>query len=143
MGDWVIRDGELYHYGVLGMKWGVRRGKYSSAYAKSSKKLNSMDRKANATRLKAAKLSKKALSKEVHARNERTYRKAREIQYKANKLNLKSARLQNRAMKFEKKMAATFKTVKVSDIDPKALEVGRKYAYMLMGGDADDKKRKG
>ena len=25
MGDYIIRDGELYHYGVKGMKWGIRR----------------------------------------------------------------------------------------------------------------------
>ena len=36
---------ELYHYGVLGMKWGVRRGNTAKAYAKASKKLTKLDKK--------------------------------------------------------------------------------------------------
>ena len=36
---------ELYHYGVLGMKWGIRRGNTTKAYAKASKKLTKLDKK--------------------------------------------------------------------------------------------------
>ena len=36
---------ELYHYGVLGMKWGIRRGNTTKAYTKASKKLTKLDKK--------------------------------------------------------------------------------------------------
>lgn len=47
MSEFVYRDGELYHYGVLGMKWGIRRGNTAKAYEKASKKLQKLDKKAD------------------------------------------------------------------------------------------------
>ena len=37
---------ELYHYGVVGMKWGIRRGNAAKAYMKSSRKLDKLNKKA-------------------------------------------------------------------------------------------------
>jgi hypothetical protein len=132
---------DIRHYGVIGMKWGVRRGNYSKTYAKSSKKLKKLDEKAAKKRLESAKLAKKALAKEANATSEKQYRKAREKQFKANKLNLKSAKLQKKAMKFEKQMAKSFANVKIKDIEQKDLELGKKYAYMLASNAGKTKKK--
>lgn len=126
-----MSNDELYHYGVLGMKWGVRRGSASRAFAKASTKATKLKKKASKLQLKSAKLQKKSLKKEMHAKNEKQYQKARKIQFKANKLNLKSAKLQKKAMKWEKKMSKTFANVKVGDISKEHLDAGRQYAYML------------
>ena len=103
---------ELAHYGVLGMKWGVRKDA-SRAYTRATKKKQKLEKKAVETNLKSAKLRSKALKKESRATNERQYRKARQIEFKANKLSLKSARLQQKGLKWTKAMERTFKNYKI------------------------------
>lgn len=46
---------ELYHYGVLGMRWGVRRGRTSQVTAKAQKKLAKLDNKVDKYQRKAYK----------------------------------------------------------------------------------------
>lgn len=125
-------NNELMHYGVLGMKWGVKRGNASRAFAKASKKATSMNTQSTKLHLKSAKLQNKAMKKDAKATTPKQIAKARKIQVKANKLNLKSAKLQKKAMNWEKKMSKTFSQVKVSDIQQKDLDIGRKYVYMLV-----------
>ena len=43
----------LAHYGVLGMRWGVRRGVPSYAYAKATVKKNKLQKRVNETSKKA------------------------------------------------------------------------------------------
>lgn len=130
--DGLISGNELMHYGVLGMKWGVRRGNTSKAFAKAARKANKLESKAMETNLKSAKLAKKALKKEMRATNEDQAKKAREKQFKANKLKLKSAKLKKKAIKWEKRMEKEFANVKKSDISKEHLDAGKRYAYMLL-----------
>lgn len=50
-------DNELMHYGVLGMKWGIRRDR-GRAYTKAKKKMDKLDQKAEKAVQKKEKRSK-------------------------------------------------------------------------------------
>ena len=38
-----MEQNELMHYGVIGMKWGVRRGNVAQAYSKATAKRKKLD----------------------------------------------------------------------------------------------------
>jgi hypothetical protein len=103
---------ELYHYGVLGMKWGVRRATYkansserlakkalkydnkSAVLTKKSEKYhaekdleaaNKKAKKAATYEIKAAKLNKKALKTDSESQRVRLEQKSAKMKYKAAK----------------------------------------------------------
>lgn len=84
--NYAIVDGDLVHYGVPGMKWGVHRALYKSA---SNERLM---KKALKYDKKAAAMTKKSESQ--HAKKDLGY---------ANKKAVKAAKYDKKAAKLEKK----------------------------------------
>lgn len=90
---YVGSEDELLHYGVLGMKWGVRHDK-RRAYQKAVKKLNKIKKKRDAAQAAANKHFQKA-EKRTYSRfgSKKRVRKslsaAKSAQYKANKYSAK------------------------------------------------------
>lgn len=130
-------DEYLQHYGVLGMRWGVRKGNASQAFARSAKKAQRLEKRYNKKADKAVKRQAKAekqLSKvhTVFGHNPKRARRALKAQSKAARANIKATKAQNKIIKWEDNMAKEFANVKIKDISPEHLNIGRDYVHMLM-----------
>ena len=126
---------ELYHYGVLGMKWGVRKGNYSSAYSKGVKKLKKLENKSAKYENKSYKLSAKStkLNRKAYKSGDRDkWGKAIEMDAKAKKYMHKSAKLKNKGRKFYKQMERTFADVPAKSLNKADVDYGRRYASRVL-----------
>ena len=98
--NYVIHNGqlmsteELYHYGVMGMKWGVRRANSKAARAdKLQKKALNYDKR-------SANFTKKA--EKAHAEND--LQKSNKAAVKAAKLDKKAAKIEKKSVKAESEL---------------------------------------
>lgn len=124
----ITTDGELKHYGVLGMKWGVRRGNSARAYEKASKKLRKLDRKADKAVEKAYNKKEKADRKaSSFFASEKSARKA---DFKAQKALRKATVKANKARKWLHEMDKTFKQTPES-LSQEQIDLGKKYTDLM------------
>lgn len=123
--DYIITtDGELKHYGVLGMKWGVRRGNSARAYERASKKLKKLDKKADRLMNKA--YDKKAKADKKAGSFFATEKSARKADFKAQKALRKSVVATRKAQKWLREMESTFKNTPES-LSKEQIDMGRVY----------------
>lgn len=119
---------ELKHYGVLGMKWGVRRGNTARAYEKASKKLTKLNNKVEKQQAKARARADRAERKEnSFLSSERSTNKA--IQ-KAKRSEYVAAKKIKKASNWYKSMEKTFKNTDIK-LTAEQQKLGRRYVDSL------------
>lgn len=115
---------ELYHYGVLGMKWGIRRGNTAKAYVKASKKLTKLDKKVD----KAEALARKRRGQVDAAAASffSTKRSIAKAETRSKKASAKAAIRNRKAERWYKSMEKVFANTDIS-MTKEQVAMGKRY----------------
>lgn len=116
---------ELMHYGVVGMKWGVRKDP-KKAYSKASKKLDKLDKKVSKR--------KDTVSKRTRTYNRSKYgwglRKPEKEKRKLGRAQYKYEKSVRRAAKWVSQMEDEFSKTNVK-LSPAQVKKGKEYVDIL------------
>ena len=115
---------ELYHYGVLGMKWGIRRGNTTKAYATASKKLTKLDKQVD----KAEALARKRRGQVDAAAASffSTKRRIDKAETRSKKASAKAASRNRKAERWYKSMEKAFADTDIS-MTKEQVAMGKRY----------------
>lgn len=129
-----MREDELQHYGVIGMKWGVRRNA-SKAYGRAMVKKRKIEDRVSENRLKGSKLQYKAEKMRQKATTTKKLNKANEQMLQANKLLADAAKYEAKGRKWAKKVDSVFKDYTIKKATEGNIKDGKNFVYRKIYGD--------
>lgn len=129
-------DGELEHYGRLGMRWGMHIFGKEKTYRKSMNKLSKYDEKAikNRKRADANVYNSGVYLKRYVLGGEKQKDKERAFEYmtKANKASVRSVKYEKKAKKLVEAMNIEFANVTIDSFKPEDIAIGEKYVVDIL-----------